>query len=296
MYVVLATLLLFVGGLTNYASFITFKRSTPRKFGVGNYLLIVSVLNQCSLLSLLLKVLLIFFPPLMSNVSCKFISYMLAVSTRYTFWITSWITVDRVFFVLFPFGAYLKIPLLAYLTSFITLLVVGTMHVHELIYYTTIDDRNGKMECVANFPVSLSTYKYLNVMTHHLVPFCVQILSVTLLIVLTARSRSRTSSGHQTFVETLRRQLNSQKELYITPLIIVFTGLPQIIISSRFSCQELSAWQKHLLCIAYFLSYAPQLLGFVLFVLPSTSYMGEFRQTKFSKRFLVSFVLKPNKK
>ena len=297
-YVALATLLFFLGGLTNYASFITFRRSTPRKVGVGNYLLFVSILNQCSLISLLLKVMLIFFSALMSSVSCKLISYMLSVSTRYNFWITSWITVDRVLFVLFPFSGYLKKPRIAYLNSLITLLVVGTMHVHKLIFYIAIDDPSGKVECVANFPLHLSSYKYANVMAHHLIPFCIQVLSVALLIVLTARSRARTSSSsnRQTFLETLRRQLNSQKELYITPLIIVLTGLPQIIISSSFSCQELSTWQKHLLCIAYFLSYAPQLLGFVLFVLPSTSYLGEFRQTRFSKTFLATLVLRHKSK
>lgn len=295
-YLAFATLIFVIGGLTNYASFITFKRSTPRKFGVGNYLLIVSILNQCSLISLLLKVMLIFFSPLMSNLSCKFISYILSVTTRYTFWITSWITTDRVLIVLFPFGTYLKIPRFAYLTSVITFLVVSAMHVHELIFYRTINDPSGKVECIANFPLYLSTYKYVNIMAHHLIPFCIQVLSVTLLIVFTARSRSRTSSGRLTFIETLRRQFHSQKELYLTPLIIVLTGLPQIIISSSFSCQELSTWQKHLLCITYFLSYAPQLLGFVLFVMPSTSYLSEFRQTKFSKALLTTLTLKQNKK
>jgi len=109
-YLALSSCIFFIGGFTNYASFVTFKRPNPRKFGVGNYLLIVSLLNQCSLLSYLLKVFFIFFPTLLTIISCKIVSYVLSVSTRYNYWLTSWITLERVCSVLFPFNDYLKSP------------------------------------------------------------------------------------------------------------------------------------------------------------------------------------------
>ena len=281
-YLALSSCIFFIGGFTNYASFVTFKRPNPRKFGVGNYLLIVSLLNQCSLLSYLLKVFFIFFPTLLTIISCKIVSYVLSVSTRYNYWLTSWITLERVCSVLFPFNDYLKSPRSAIVTSFITLFVVTAMHIHEIIFYMIENDPHKQTMCIGNLPVYISTYNYINVLIHHLVPFCIQILSITVLIVLIARSRSRAIKDGETFIKVLKRQFQNQKELYITPLIIVLSGLPQIIISFTFSCTELAAWTRHLLSVTYLLSFAPQLLGFMLFVLPSNNYFNEFQQTQLS--------------
>ena len=78
-------------------------------------------------------------------------------------------------------------------------------------------------------------------------------------------------------------------------MIIVLSGLPQIIISFTFSCTELATWTRHLLSIAYLLSFAPQLLGFMLFVLPSNNYFNEFQQTQLSKTRLFMFILNATK-
>jgi hypothetical protein len=295
-YLSIALLIFFVGGLTNLASFVTFKRTAPRKFGVGNYLLILSISNQWSLLSLVLKMIEIFFSSLLGDISCKTVSYMLSLSTRYTYWLTSWITLERVYTVLFPFGTFPKKIRLAILISIITAIILATMHVHEVLFYMIIKDSSGPRTCVTNYSSFISSYNYITVLIHYLVPFNIQIVSITVLIVFSARSRSRANKNREAFLSVLKLQFNSQKELYITPLIIILSGLPQIIISSSFSCMELSDWQRHLLCIAYFLSYAPQVLGFVLFVVPSTSYMKEFQQTHLSKMFPFRLVGRSKKK
>jgi hypothetical protein len=81
------------------------------------------------------------------------------------------------------------------------------------------------------------------------------------------------------------RQLKTQKEQYITPIIIVFSSLPQTILSFSYACTELKqSWQRYTLLTTYFLSYLPQMLGFILYVLPSTIYLEEFRQTAIGKR------------
>ncbi|UJR19040.1 hypothetical protein I4U23_022171 [Adineta vaga] len=284
-YLIIALLLSFIGGLTNLASFVTFRQPAPRKFGVGNYLLILSVSNQWSLFSLVLKLIEIFFSSLFNDISCKIVSYMLSLSTRYTYWLINWLTLERVYTVLFPFGTLPKKIRSAIFISVLTAIIIAGMHVHELFFYMIIEDSSGPGTCVANYPLLISSYNYVTVLIHYLVPFCIQSASITLIIFFTARSRSRANESHETFANVLKRQFRSQKELYITPLIIISSGLPQIIISSTFSCTELSIWQRHLLCITYFLSYAPQVLGFILFVIPSTTYLKEFQRTRLSKMF-----------
>ncbi|UJR20169.1 hypothetical protein I4U23_023301 [Adineta vaga] len=54
-YISLVLGLFILGLFTNFCSFLTFKRAEPRKFGVGNYLLVVTILNQCGLFCLLFK-------------------------------------------------------------------------------------------------------------------------------------------------------------------------------------------------------------------------------------------------
>ncbi len=85
------TLLIFLFGLfNNLCSFLTFVRPKPRKVGVGNYLLVISVIDQCSLLFLLLKIVHIifgtngtlFYYERFNLYSCKIISYLLSVFTR----------------------------------------------------------------------------------------------------------------------------------------------------------------------------------------------------------------------
>jgi hypothetical protein len=125
-----------------------------------------------------------------------------------------------------------------------------------------------------------------------MIPFSIQIISITVLIIFAARIRSRTTTNDEnTFVKVLKRQFNSHKELYMTPLIIVLSSLPQVILAFSFACNEPLVWQRHALLIVYFLSYAPQLLGFILFVLPSTNYSKEFRETSLAKTGLFKWIL-----
>ncbi len=295
-YVSIVCLLFIIGLLNNICSFVTFKRSTPRKFGVGNYLLIVSCLNQIALFCLLFK----FFEITIGTIdirSCKVISYLLSVMTRSTYWLTSWITVDRLFIILFPRSSYLKNPRLAIGISIVTSIILFGMHIHEIIYYTIIEHLStGLSICVTNFDSKqISTYNRISTLIHYLLPFLIQIICITLLIVLAARSRMKTTGQKTTFGEILKKQFDTQKELYITPTIIILSALPQTIFTFSFACTQLNDWQRHTLLGSYLLSYTPQILGFILYVLPSTSYKKELYETFIGKKFL-KWILSKKKK
>jgi hypothetical protein len=121
-YIGVVVILFCIGLFNNYCSFVTFKRSQPRKYGVGNYLLFVTILSQCSLLLFLLKFISIFLGSmgLTNDVSCKTISYLLSVFTRSTYWLTRWVTVNRLLTIIFPTSTTTKNPSLA------IYLIVGT--------------------------------------------------------------------------------------------------------------------------------------------------------------------------
>ncbi len=90
-----------------------------------------------------------------------------------------------------------------------------------------------------------------------------------------------------TFGEVLKKQFETQKELYVTPAIIILSSLPETILTFSFACTELNDLQRHTLLCAYLLSYGPQVLGFILYVLPSTTYKKEFSETFIGKNSLI---------
>ena len=297
-YILIALLVFFFGLFNNFNSFLTFIRPKPRKMGVGNYLLIISIIDQCSLLVLFFKVIHIilgsngtlFYYTNLNLYSCKIVSYLLSVLARITYWLTSFITIERLCLVLFPTSSTLKnLRRIFGLSIFVILFSFG-MHIHEVMYYTTIVDYSDRSLnvtlCVTNYTQSsILIYNRGNIFVHYFIPFLIQIISITILIIQLACSRERIrSNNQQTFFNLLMRQLKKQKEQYITPIIIVLSSLPQIILSFSYACTELrQSWQRYILLTAYFLSYLPQMLGYILYVLPSTTYSEEFRRTAIGK-------------
>ncbi|CAF1128026.1 unnamed protein product [Adineta ricciae] len=283
-YTSIVVFLFLIGLFNNFCSFITFKRSTPRKFTVGNYLLIITFLNQIALFCLFFK----FIDITVGNInlrSCQIISYFLSVTTRSTYWLTTWIAIDRFLMLIFPTSSYFKNSRISIIFSVITLIILFVMHIHEIIYKTILTHfSTNSFVCVTNFETNLiSTYNRISTLIHYLVPFSIQTICITILIVFAARSRAKVVGRQTTFTELLKKQFETQKELYVTPMIIVLSALPQTILTFYFACTQLNTWQQHLLLNSYLLSYVPQVLGFILYVLPSTNYKKEFFHTLIGK-------------
>ncbi|UJR11567.1 hypothetical protein I4U23_015747 [Adineta vaga] len=285
-YICLVSFLSMFGLLTNLCSLAVFRRPQQRKVTAGNYLYSVSILNQCALLFLLLKFIHIIggftWHYHVNLISCKIISYLLFVTTRATFWLTSWITCDRLHIVLFPSSTLFKRPNTAIRITIITLIIIAIMHIPDIVYTTTSNNK-----CIINFEHPLiSLYNRFNTLLHYLGTFTIQTLSITILIILVARSRKRVTGDEKNFLQMFKTMFNTKKELYVTPIIIVLSAVPQTILSFSLSCSELFIWQRHILLPAYLLSYAPQILGFILFVLPSKGYRIEFQKTKLARTFV----------
>ncbi|CAF0861998.1 unnamed protein product [Adineta ricciae] len=131
--------------------------------------------------------------------------------------------------------------------------------------------------CVANFyyPI-VEVYNRVSTLIHYIMPFAIQVTCTILLLILTARSRSRTmTTGQNTFRQVFTKQLSPQKELFVTPTVIIFSALPQTILTFSLACTQLSGWKRHTLLTAILLTYMPQVLGFILYVLPSRTYTKE---------------------
>ena len=77
--------------------------------------------------------------------------------------------------------------------------------------------------------------------------------------------------------------LSENKEFVLGPAITVvpqFFSLPLLISSFIFDCQNLEdSWLRHFLIVSYWISFTPQWTSFSLYIIPSSLYSNEWRQT-----------------
>ncbi|CAF1490337.1 unnamed protein product [Adineta ricciae] len=112
---------------------------------------------------------------------------------------------------------------------------------------------------------------------HLIVPFLANLLSALIIIFGNARQRSR-AQINQTIQEHVRQQLNEHKQLLISPVVLLILSMPRLVISVLPGCVRTSR-NLWLYLIAYFFSFTPSVLTFIIFAVPSKLYMKIFRNT-----------------
>ncbi|CAF1037056.1 unnamed protein product [Adineta steineri] len=89
------------------------------------------------------------------------------------------------------------------------------------------------------------------------------------------RSMARTN---QSFKEHVQEQFSNNKQLIISPIVLLVLSIPRLIISLLPGCAKTSdnLW---LYLGAYLISFTPSMLIFLIFVFPSELYMKAFKQS-----------------
>ncbi|UJR18751.1 hypothetical protein I4U23_005657 [Adineta vaga] len=297
-YVSITSLIFLIGIFSNLCSLLVFSQKNPRKVRVGNYLLLVSIMNILSLIfqyGKIIHILLGGSELLMDNkinlLLCKLLSPMTSITTRISYWLTSIITIERLSSVLYPAQGRIQKSNVTRLVNIMIVLILCGMHIHEILLYKIIRADPQRLNstaiiCVIDFSnQNWLIYNRFNVFIHHIIPFSIQLISITLMIISMAKSRAKTKGNSKlNFFKILKEKFRTQKERYITPAVIIVAALPQLIFASSFACTELKKdWQRYALLIAYLFSFIPQICSFLIFVLPSTSYRAEFIKTRFGK-------------
>jgi hypothetical protein len=77
--------------------------------------------------------------------------------------------------------------------------------------------------------------------------------------------------------------LSENREFVLGPAITLVPqlfSLPLLISSFIFDCRNLEeSWLRHFLIVSYWISFTPQWTSFSLYILPSSLYSSEWRQT-----------------
>ncbi len=131
--------------------------------------------------------------------------------------------------------------------------------------------------CVTRYSSSIQNYNTVILFFHLVGPFIANLFSAMFIIFGVARQRSAIRSEH-TYTQHVLQQLREHKQLIISPIILLVLALPRLIMSLLSGCINVSdnAW---LYLSAYFISFTPSMLIFVVFVLPSELYKKTFKET-----------------
>ncbi|UJR20053.1 hypothetical protein I4U23_023187 [Adineta vaga] len=136
-------------------------------------------------------------------------------------------------------------------------------------------DHDENLMCISNYDCRANNVCKGRGQCIYDVPFSINVLSAIWLILSLAQNRAGVQCD-QSYKQNLQHQFDQHRHLLIAPCLLIILSLPRLIISFISGCMR-SARQPWLYLIGYFLSFIPSMFTFIVFVLPSETYRGEFR-------------------
>ena len=145
----------------NLFTFITVRRPVCLRQGIGHYLLWMSVSSQVSLalLSVRLIHLVITMTTLRSHTTlgdilCKVLSYLLTCATRLSYWLPSFVALERVFTTVFLSKQWFKQPHIARYLMLMTFGLILLSTSYELVFVKAflVESDENYATCVLEFP------------------------------------------------------------------------------------------------------------------------------------------------
>ena len=198
-------LLFFLALPNNIFSFITLRRRSCLRYGIGHYLLWMSVINQVNLLfffarltQLILKIGQTSSSSLLDDLLCKVLNYFLSSLTRLVYWLTSLISIERVYMTIFINGQWLKKPRIARRLILLTFFVVFVTDLYELFFYQSLPNVITGQGSICVLEVSENdrtlwmTFHLLFLVLHSLLPFLINLLSTIIIMVIIIRKKIKT--------------------------------------------------------------------------------------------------------
>ena len=158
---------------------------------------------------------------------------------------------------------------------FIILLLTSVSYIHDPIHRELFYDKDEERTwCIVNYSSNLKVFDKFISLLHFLTPFIINFLSALTIIiqVFRIRSKAQQKSDRKT---VLYAEIRRHKHLLISPCILIILALPRLIISFSSRYME-SARDPWLFLVGYYISFVPPLLIFIVFVLPSQKYKGDF--------------------
>ncbi|CAF1534644.1 unnamed protein product, partial [Adineta ricciae] len=302
----LSVIMFVVSVVSSLCSFLTFQNQKSRTVGCGLYFLTSSVTSFLTITMFTVKFWFVvgtqispFVRQSALQVGCKSIECLLKLFFCWDAWLSACAAVERSASVYkgVRFDKEKSKRFARWIIFTLPVLIMGSL-IHEPIYrqiskHETMEKTKNNVGiiptteivthsyawCVTTYPQSVQDYNTVILFVHLLGPFLTNLFSSVFIIIASARRRAE-AQNRQPYREHLREQWSEHKQLVISPLVLLLLSTPRLVISLLSGCTDVSryAW---LYISAYFISFTPSILIFVIFVLPSTSYRSTFKQSLF---------------
>ena len=277
---------MFVVGVINgpFSTLVFFSREA-QKVGCGLYLLTTSFLSIVIMIMLAFKFTFLLLTQMslithmtVLRIQCGSTDFILQTCLSVNDWLNACVGIERATTVIqgTRFDQSKSKQIAKRILIFIWLMTILS-NLHDPIYRRLIrDDGERRIWCIVRYPSAIHTYNSVIQILHLLVSFICNIASAVLIIYNIARRRSLVQR-QQPFKDHIHKQLTTNKHLIISPIILVLFASPRMVISLFSGCMKPTRgpW---LFLAGYFTSFAPALLVFAVFVLPSETYRSEFKK------------------
>jgi hypothetical protein len=136
--------------------------------------------------------------------------------------------------------------------------------------------RKNNAWCITRYSRSVEKYNTAILFFHLFAPFAINLFSALFIIFGVARQRS-IAQPKRSYREHVHKQLDEHKQLVVSPLVMAVLSSPRLIIALLPGCVNVSR-NPWLYLFAYFISFTPSMLVFMIFVLPSKLYKKKFKE------------------
>jgi hypothetical protein len=153
--ITVACLLVIIGAFNNLCTFVTFYRSKFLRIGVGNYLLVGSVVNQINLFVAAFRLIQVVLSTtgyittdhrIISKILCKSVPYTLTSSGQLSYWLMSTIAIERLYVTWNIKGTWLKQPCVARRIMLILTTIILLINAPQIVSYTTLIDEKAEIK------------------------------------------------------------------------------------------------------------------------------------------------------
>ncbi|CAF0927344.1 unnamed protein product [Adineta ricciae] len=299
------TIIMFIAGIIScLCSIITFQNETLRKVGCGLYLLASSITSFLTITMFTIKFWFVLVTQMNTNIhlsihqgGCKSIETLLKFFFYWDAWLNACVAVERGINVYqgINFNKEKSKRFARWILLILPFVIIVSI-IHEPLYRQVLDyDKKEKslyvayvdtpeefvtsrdIWCQTSYSQSVRDYNTFILFIHLLGPFIANLSSALFIITGTARRRAEAQKRH-TFKEHIREQWKEHKQLVISPTILFVLTTPRLIISLLPTCLKISDY-IWLYLSAYFISFLPSILIFIIFVIPSTLYRNTFKES-----------------
>ena len=280
-----------VGSLNSFLAFLVFNHRNMCQVGSGVYLLLSSIVSFLVVSMLMAKfwfVLLTHMNPSIDQSILRFGCILLEPGLKLFLcmnqWLNAFVAFERAMAVFkgIRFNKRRSRRLARWLRCLLPFAILGSM-IHEFFYRDLFDDyEEQRLWCVFHYSFWVDTYSTTIQLIHFVVPFCANLFSAFFIIFNIARQRAAIRTRYS-YEQQLRKQFSEHRQLLVSPVVLVILAFPRFIISLLSGCVKASR-NPWLLLAGYFISFVPSACVFVIFVLPSTLYKRQFRDSLTSWR------------